>query len=101
MAGIIESHPGLNLQIEGHTDSIGSDEYNQRLSEQRADAVRDYLTEQGVPRESVAARGFGKSEPIASNDTAAGRQRNRRVELVVSGEAIGTRPEVQTDNPPR
>jgi outer membrane protein OmpA-like peptidoglycan-associated protein len=90
VAGIVLSHPGLNLEIEGHTDSVGSDEYNQRLSEQRAMAVRDFLAEQGIPATSVAAKGFGKGMPVASNDTAAGRQRNRRVELVVSGEIIGT-----------
>jgi outer membrane protein OmpA-like peptidoglycan-associated protein len=90
VAGIVLSHPGLNLEIEGHTDSVGGDEYNQRLSEQRAVAVRDYLAQQGIPATSVAAKGFGKNMPVASNDTAAGRQRNRRVELVVSGEIIGT-----------
>jgi outer membrane protein OmpA-like peptidoglycan-associated protein len=90
VAGIVLSHPGLNLEIEGHTDSVGGDEYNQRLSEQRAVTVRDYLAQQGIPGTSVAAKGFGKNMPVASNDTAAGRQRNRRVELVVSGEIIGT-----------
>jgi outer membrane protein OmpA-like peptidoglycan-associated protein len=89
ISGIVLSHPGLRLAVEGHTDSIGSDEYNQRLSEQRADSVRDYLVEQGIPATSVTAKGFGKTIPVASNDTAAGRQRNRRVELVVSGEIIG------------
>ncbi len=90
VAGILLSHPGLNLEIEGHTDSVGGDDYNQRLSEQRAMAVRNYLGEQGLPETSVTAKGFGKNMPVASNDTAAGRQRNRRVELVVSGEIIGT-----------
>jgi len=69
----------------------GGDEYNQRLAERRAIAVRDYLIQQGLNMNSVAARGFGKTVPIASNATAAGRQQNRRVELVVSGEVIGTR----------
>jgi len=89
ISGILLAHPGLTLQIEGHTDSVGSDEFNQQLSERRADAVRDFLAEQGVPASSITARGFGKTQPVASNDTPEGRQRNRRVELVVNGEAIG------------
>ena len=90
ISGIVLAHPGLSLQIEGHTDSVGSDEFNQQLSERRADSVREFLAEQGVPASSITARGFGKTQPVASNDTADGRQRNRRVELVVNGEAIGT-----------
>jgi outer membrane protein OmpA-like peptidoglycan-associated protein len=89
VSGILLAYPGLKIQVEGHTDSIGSDEYNQRLSEQRASTVRDYLVAQGVPNPSVTAVGFGKSRPVVSNDTDAGRQQNRRVELVVSGEPIG------------
>ena len=89
ITGIVLAHPGLKLEVEGHTDSVGSDEFNQRLSEQRAAAVRDYLVAQGISMNSIAARGFGKEQPIASNDTADGRRRNRRVELVVSGEVIG------------
>ena len=89
ISGILLAHPGLTLQIEGHTDSVGSDEYNQQLSERRADSVRDFLAEQGVPVSSITARGFGKTQPVASNDTPEGRQRNRRVELVVNGSAIG------------
>jgi outer membrane protein OmpA-like peptidoglycan-associated protein len=89
ISGIVLAHPGLNLQIEGHTDSVGSDEFNQQLSERRADSVRDFLAEQGVPASSITAKGFGKTQPVASNDTAEGRQRNRRVELVVNGDAIG------------
>ena len=89
ISGILLAHPGLTLQIEGHTDSVGSDEFNQQLSERRADTVRDFLAEEGVPVSSITAKGFGKSQPVASNDTAEGRQRNRRVELVVSGDAIG------------
>jgi outer membrane protein OmpA-like peptidoglycan-associated protein len=89
VAGIIAGHPGLRLDVEGYTDSVGADDYNQKLSEQRGQAVRDYLTEEGVLGASVTSQGFGKTEPVASNDTAAGRQRNRRVELVVSGEIIG------------
>jgi outer membrane protein OmpA-like peptidoglycan-associated protein len=68
---------------------VGGDEYNQRLSEQRAKSVRDYLVQQGLSMNSVTAKGFGKTQPVASNETAAGRQQNRRVELVVSGEVIG------------
>ncbi|HEY4819001.1 MAG TPA: OmpA family protein [Candidatus Acidoferrum sp.] len=89
ISGIVLAHPGLNLQIEGHTDSVGRDEFNQSLSERRADSVRDFLAEQGVPGSSISARGFGKTQPVAGNDTAEGRQRNRRVELVVNGDAIG------------
>jgi len=89
VSGILLAYPGLKIQVEGHTDAIGSDEYNQTLSEQRAGAVRDYITTQGVPGNMVTAVGFGKQNPVATNDTDAGRQQNRRVELVVSGEAIG------------
>src|SRR5579864_9399250 len=92
ISGIVLAHPGLNLQIEGHTDSVGTDEFNQQLSERRADSVRDFLAEQGVPGSAITARGFGKTQPVASNDTAEGRQRNRRVELVVNGDAIGKAP---------
>jgi outer membrane protein OmpA-like peptidoglycan-associated protein len=89
ISGIVLAHPGLTLQIEGHTDSVGSDPLNQQLSERRADSVRDFLVQQGVAGSSVTAKGFGKTQPVASNDTAEGRQKNRRVELVVNGEAIG------------
>jgi outer membrane protein OmpA-like peptidoglycan-associated protein len=90
VAGILEGHPGLRMQVEGYTDSVGGDDYNQTLSENRATSVRDYLTGAGIPTESVTAKGFGKTGPVASNDTAAGRQQNRRVELVVSGDLIGS-----------
>jgi outer membrane protein OmpA-like peptidoglycan-associated protein len=89
VAGIVSGHPGLRLDVEGYTDSVGSDDSNQRLSEQRGSAVRDYLTQQGMPSSSVTSKGLGKSQPVASNDTAEGRQQNRRVELVISGEVIG------------
>jgi outer membrane protein OmpA-like peptidoglycan-associated protein len=89
VAGILLAYPGLKIQVEGHTDSIGSDEYNMKLSQQRADSVRDYLVQQGVPSPTVGATGLGKGDPVASNETAAGRQQNRRVEMVVSGEPIG------------
>ncbi|HTS10979.1 MAG TPA: OmpA family protein [Candidatus Limnocylindrales bacterium] len=88
ISGVVLAHPGLTLQIEGHTDSVGSDDYNQDLSERRAGAVRDYLVDQGVAASSVTARAFGKTQPIASNDTPDGRQKNRRVELVVNGDSI-------------
>src|SRR6266568_4271516 len=89
ISGIVLAHPGLMLQIEGHTDSVGGDEFNQQLSERRASSVREFLAEQGVSPSSITARGFGKTQPVASNETAEGRQRNRRVELVVNGDAIG------------
>lgn len=88
ISGIIIAHPGLRLEVEGHTDSVGSDEMNQRLSEQRASTVRDYLVTQGVKSDAVVSRGFGKARPVASNDNPSGRQMNRRVELVVSGDVI-------------
>jgi hypothetical protein len=78
--------------VEGYTDNVGSDEFNQKLSEQRADGVRDYLISQGISENSVSARGLGKSNPIAPNETAQGRAQNRRVQIVVSGAAIGTQP---------
>ena len=90
VAGIVSGHPGLRLDVEGHTDSVGGDDYNQQLSEQRGDAVRAYLVGQGMAAGSVTAKGFGKTQPVASNNTAEGRQQNRRVELVISGEVIGT-----------
>jgi len=90
VSGIIGSHPGLKLEVEGHTDSVGTDEYNQDLSERRAESVRAYLVSQRIEPQSVTTKGFGEHQPVATNDTAAGRQRNRRVELVVSGDVIGT-----------
>jgi outer membrane protein OmpA-like peptidoglycan-associated protein len=89
IAGILLAHPSLKLEVEGHTDSVGGEEYNQRLSEQRASAVRDYLVQSGISMNNVTAMGFGKTRPVVSNDTASGRQQNRRVELVVSGDEIG------------
>lgn len=90
ISGIMLAYPGLKLGIEGNTDSVGGEVYNQGLSERRAESVRGYLAEQGIPGSSMTAVGFGKTRPIASNDNAEGRQQNRRVELVVSGEVIGT-----------
>jgi outer membrane protein OmpA-like peptidoglycan-associated protein len=91
LSGIILAHPGLNLDIEGHTDSTGSDELNQRLSEQRAESARTYLISQGIEDYTIIARGFGKTMPVADNDTREGRQKNRRVEIIVSGEVIGVK----------
>lgn len=91
ISGIVLAYPSLSLAVEGNTDSIGTEAFNQQLSEQRAEGVRSYLTQQGVPAASTTAVGFGKNRPIASNDTAEGRQQNRRVELIVSGEVIGTK----------
>jgi outer membrane protein OmpA-like peptidoglycan-associated protein len=90
VSGIVLAYPSLRLQVEGHTDSVGGDDYNQQLSEHRAESVRDYLVQQGISQQAIEAHGFGKTEPIADNDTAEGRQQNRRVELVLSGDAIGT-----------
>jgi outer membrane protein OmpA-like peptidoglycan-associated protein len=90
VSGIILGHPGLKIAVEGHTDSVGGDEYNMKLSENRAGAVRDFLVSEGVSPASVTSQGFGKTMPVADNSTAAGRQQNRRVELVVSGEILGT-----------
>jgi outer membrane protein OmpA-like peptidoglycan-associated protein len=91
ISGIVLAYPTLRLAVEGNTDSVGTEMFNQQLSEQRAQGVRSYLTQQGVPESSTTAAGFGKSRPIASNETSEGRQQNRRVELVVSGEVIGTK----------
>jgi outer membrane protein OmpA-like peptidoglycan-associated protein len=91
ISGIVLAYPDLKLAIEGNTDSVGTEAFNQVLSERRAESVRSYLTEQGVPQSSTSATGLGKRQPIASNTTSEGRQQNRRVELIVSGEVIGTR----------
>ena len=96
VAGILIAYPSLNIAVGGYTDNVGGDDMNQKLSENRAGAVRDYLVQQGVVAASVSATGFGNSVPVASNDNSAGRQENRRVELVVSGEAIGSTVNVTT-----
>ncbi len=90
VAGILLSYPSLNIEVGGYTDNVGGDVMNQTLSENRAGSVRDYLVQEGVASNSVSARGFGNTMPVASNDNSAGRQQNRRVELLVSGEAIGS-----------
>ncbi|HEY6389442.1 MAG TPA: OmpA family protein [Candidatus Acidoferrum sp.] len=91
LSGIVLSHPGLKLAIEGYTDTTGTAAFNQTLSEQRANAVRDYLIQQGLDAGSISAQGFGPADPVASNDTPQGRQQNRRVEIIISGEVIGTK----------
>ena len=91
IAGIFQSYPGLKIQVEGYTDSVGSDELNQKLSENRASTTKDFLIKQGVSLDNISAAGYGKSDPVADNSTAAGRAQNRRVNLVVSGDAIGVR----------
>ena len=90
VAGILIAYPSLNIAVGGYTDNVGGDDMNQKLSENRAGSVRDYLVQQGVVASTVSATGFGNSSPVASNDNSAGRQENRRVELVVSGDAIGS-----------
>jgi outer membrane protein OmpA-like peptidoglycan-associated protein len=91
LSGIVLAHKGLNLEVEGHTDSTGSDEFNQKLSEQRAGEVRNYLVQQGLAEGGITAKGLGKTMPVADNSTADGRQKNRRVEIIVSGEVIGVK----------
>jgi outer membrane protein OmpA-like peptidoglycan-associated protein len=88
IAGILATHKGLKIEADGFTDSTGSGEFNARLSEDRATAVRDFLVHQGVSSDAIESKGFGDGNPIASNDTESGRRENRRVELVVSGEGI-------------
>ncbi len=90
VAGIVMAYPDLRLQVEGFTDNTGSEELNRRLSERRAEEVRSFLVSQGVPNSAIVSHGFGEADPVASNSTASGRQMNRRVDLVVSGNAIGT-----------
>jgi outer membrane protein OmpA-like peptidoglycan-associated protein len=90
VAGILLAYPGLNIEVGGYTDNVGGDAMNQTLSENRARAVRDYLVQEGVSTNSVSSKGFGNTLPVASNDNSSGRQQNRRVELLVSGDAIGS-----------
>lgn len=89
VAGILLAYPGLKVQVEGYTDSVGGDDYNQKLSENRAGTVKDFLVSQGVSANNITSQGFGKNSPVADNSTAAGRAQNRRVNMVVSGDAIG------------
>jgi outer membrane protein OmpA-like peptidoglycan-associated protein len=101
VAGILEAYPGLKLQVEGYTDSVGSDQLNQKLSENRADAVRAFLISQGVPQDNISSTGYGKAKPVADNATASGRAQNRRVNLVVSGDAIGVQQSTPDVAPPQ
>ena len=96
VAGILLAYPTLNIEVGGYTDNVGGDSMNQTLSENRAGSVRDYLVQAGVATNSVSARGFGNTLPVASNENASGRQENRRVELLVSGDAIGSPANVTT-----
>jgi outer membrane protein OmpA-like peptidoglycan-associated protein len=96
VSGVLLAYPTLHLTVEGYTDSTGSEDYNQKLSERRADSVRDYLVSNGISDSNIEAHGYGESRPVATNDTAAGRQQNRRVELVVNGDVIG---QPLSDNP--
>jgi outer membrane protein OmpA-like peptidoglycan-associated protein len=91
LAGIVLNYPGLKLEAEGHTDNVGGEAFNQKLSEQRASSVREYLTSQGITGDKITSSGKGFSMPVADNKTASGRQQNRRVELIVSGEVIGAK----------
>jgi outer membrane protein OmpA-like peptidoglycan-associated protein len=90
VAGVLIAYPDMHIEVDGYTDSTGDPLTNQRLSDERAAAVQAYLSQQGVSASSIAVHGFGEANPIASNDSAVGRQQNRRVELVVSGQSIGT-----------
>lgn len=91
LSGIIQAHPGLNLAIEGHTDTTGTPDFNMKLSQQRAGSVRDFLGKQGLSPDTITAKGMGQDSPVADNSTAAGRKLNRRVEIIVSGEMIGVK----------
>jgi outer membrane protein OmpA-like peptidoglycan-associated protein len=91
LSGMIQAHPGLNLAIEGHTDTTGTPDFNMKLSQQRADAVREFLAKQGMSPDTITAKGVGQDSPVADNDTPAGRKLNRRVEIIVSGEVIGVK----------
>jgi len=84
LSGILLIMPELNLRIEGHTDATGSEEHNQALSERRATSVKDFLTEQGLAAGRIVAVGYGETRPVADNESAEGRKKNRRVEIVIS-----------------
>jgi outer membrane protein OmpA-like peptidoglycan-associated protein len=101
VSGILQAYPGLKVQVEGYTDSVGSDDYNQKLSENRANAVRDFLITQGVQAANITAAGYGKTKPVADNSTSSGRAQNRRVNLVVSGDAIGVQETSPDAAPPQ
>jgi len=92
ISGIVLVYPSLALEVEGHSDSVGSNDFNLQLSENRANSVRDFLIGQGIVSSAIGAHGYGESQPVATDDTATGRQQNRRVELIVSGEVSGKHP---------
>ena len=89
LSGIIQAHPGLNLAVEGYTDTTGAADFNMKLSQARADTVRQFLIAQGLSADAITSKGLGEADPIADNSTAAGRKLNRRVEIIVSGKVIG------------
>ena len=93
LAEFLQAHPNRNVLIEGHTDSVGSDEFNLTLSQKRADSVKEALTGKGIGEERITAKGYGKKYPVASNDTVSGKQQNRRVEVIILNE--GVKPETQ------
>ncbi len=95
VSAILQQYPDLKLQIEGYTDSVGGDEYNLKLSQERAESTQAFLVNNGVNPSNVSAQGFGKSHPVADNSTASGKAQNRRVEMVVSGPSIGVRTQAQ------
>jgi outer membrane protein OmpA-like peptidoglycan-associated protein len=101
VAGILIAYPDIHVEVDGYTDNTGSLDYNEQLSRERADTVRSYLVQQGVPSSSIEAMGFGPNDPIASNDTPQGRQQNRRVNLVVSGQSIGAQLHLPSTSSPR
>jgi outer membrane protein OmpA-like peptidoglycan-associated protein len=84
LVAFLQENPTRSVVIEGHTDNIGSDSYNFELSQRRAEAVRAFLLQNGIRAERITAQGRGESYPVAANDTEAGRQQNRRVEIVIS-----------------
>ena len=96
VSGILLAYPGLKMQVEGYTDNVGGADYNQKLSEQRAQAVGDYLVSQGVQQGNLTATGFGMADPVADNGSSEGRSQNRRVQLVVSGNSIGVQQQQAT-----
>jgi outer membrane protein OmpA-like peptidoglycan-associated protein len=96
ISGILLTYPNLKVQVEGYTDNIGSDEYNLKLSQERATAVQAFLIAQGVQPGNVTAEGYGKADPVADNATNAGRTQNRRVAMVVSGQSIGVQEQAPT-----
>jgi outer membrane protein OmpA-like peptidoglycan-associated protein len=98
VSGILATYPNLTLQVEGYTDSVGSDEYNLKLSQERATAVQAFLISQGVQPGSISSQGYGKADPVADNGTNSGRAENRRVELVVSGQSIGVQEKAPTSS---